>query len=213
MSWFQRFLCPLCSHQRNVFILNYSYTFSLWNTNDFSYYPSGNLSRSPPPPVCVQRGMLSHSFPFVRQITPHPSVYLSLSVMAETPHSQRRWPDWPLSLCRYRWPVAHIYLLLISRPPREAANSTLHNEGGGSKGWGWGERGDRKGGKTRVGGEVRGQRGGMDEDKVGRNGVRWRTREGREREKKSRWVTEIKGWKKKMGRGRSKDGKRGWVAE
>lgn len=108
-------------------------------------------------PLCVQRGKLRHSFPFVRHIHPHPSIYLSLCNGWNLTFPTEATRVAPQPVCHYRWPVAHYYLPLISWPPWEAANRTYHSKEGGSKARGWGELGDRKNGKSREKGEWKGE--------------------------------------------------------
>lgn len=84
------------------------------------------------------------------------SIHLSLLMMAETPHSQEWWPEWPSKpVCHYCWLVAHFYPPVISWPPSEEAAGS--REGEGAKGV-WEakiERQEKQG--WRVVGEVRGQ--------------------------------------------------------
>lgn len=84
------------------------------------------------------------------------NIHLSLLMMAETPHSQEWWPEWPSKpVCHYCWPVAHFYPPVISRPPWEETASS--REGEGAKGV-WEaeiERQEKQG--WRVVGKVRGQ--------------------------------------------------------
>lgn len=88
------------------------------------------------PTVCAE--MDAQSFLPLHATNPSPSIYLFISLCAgwnpTFPTEVTRVAPEPV--CHYRWPVVHFYLPLISRPPWEAANSMLHREGGGSKGWG-----------------------------------------------------------------------------
>lgn len=120
----QRFLFPFCLHQGKVPALSYLYTFFLLNKNDFRYNPHGNSSRSP---SCVCREGCS-VIPSL-SCSEFPPIHLSL-------HDgwKRKFPTqatWvaPQPVCHYCWPVAHLYLPLISWPPREAANTNLREEG------------------------------------------------------------------------------------
>ncbi len=98
--------------------------------------------------LCAETG--AQSFLPLHATNPSPSILLFISLCVgwslKFPTEATRAAPQPV--CHYRWPVAHLYLPLISRPSWEAANSMPHREGGGSKGWGWGERWDRKGGET-----------------------------------------------------------------
>lgn len=124
MSWFPVFLC---SHQGNLLSVTHTQSYHhKW----FKDRPNG---KSSPPPRCVQRGMLSHSF--LRQIPPQQlSIHLSFSMMVETPHSQQRWSKRPLSLCVItadQWPIS-IYPWSVDLPERQPG-SRHHSEGEGAK--------------------------------------------------------------------------------
>lgn len=135
--------------------LDFIYFFVPTHIN-FSYYPRGSSS------LAYISVAMNHN----------PSIYLSLLMMAETPHSRERWPEWPLCvIAADQWSIS-ICPWSHDLPERQP-----------TAGMGWGGK-EREGKQENVVWKVRGQQEVMEEVNEECGEIGW----GREKGERNRWI-------------------------